>query len=82
MGHLREAIRTNRVTFPSQVPTFSKYEPRDLEHKLAQLYFVMGWDCGSIGARFGLTAARARQILERWRRQALTMGYIQQIPPN
>jgi hypothetical protein len=55
---LREAIRANRVSFPSQVPTFAGQDRPDLQCKLAQLYFVMGWDCGDIGRRLQLTPVR------------------------
>jgi hypothetical protein len=77
---LREAIRANWVSFPSQVPTFPKHDRPDLQRKLAQLYFVLGWNCNSIGARYGLVPARVRQILNTWTRRAVKTGYIQHIP--
>jgi hypothetical protein len=78
---LREAIRANLVSFPSQVPTFIKHERPDVQRRLAQLYFVLGWDCGTIGARYELVSARVRQILNTWARRAVETGYIQHIPP-
>lgn len=78
---LREAIRANRVSFPSQVPTFQKHDRPGLQRKLAQLYFVLGWNCSTIGARNGLVPARVRQILNTWRHRAVKTGYIQHIPP-
>jgi hypothetical protein len=78
---LREAIRANQVTFPSQVPTFTKHDRPELERKLAQLYYVLGWDCTNIGARYGLSPERVGQILNTWKRRAVRAGYIQQIPP-
>ena len=82
IGDLREAIRANRVSFPSQVPTFPKHARPDLQCKLAQLYFVLGWNYGNIGARYGLARARVGQILNTWRRRAVETGYIQLIPPS
>ena len=68
---LREAIRANRVSFPSQVPTFTEYDRPDLQRKLAQLYFVLGWNCNNIGARYGLSAGRVQEILNTWKRRAV-----------
>jgi hypothetical protein len=81
IGDLREAIRANVVSFPSQVPTFEKHERPDLQRRLAQLYFVLNWDCSNIGARYELAPARVRQILNTWKRRAAETGYIQRIPP-
>ncbi len=78
---LREAIRANRVSFPSQVPTFERHDRPDLQRQLVQLYFVLGWNCESIADRYGLIHQRVRQILTTWKRRALAMGYIQYIPP-
>jgi hypothetical protein len=77
IADLREAIRANWVSFPSQVPTFPKHDRPDLQRKLAQLYFVLGWNCNSIGARYGLVPARVRQILNAWKHRAVKAGYIQ-----
>ena len=78
---LRLAIRANTVTFPSPVPTFERHDRADLQWKLAQLYFVLGWDCEDIAAKYGLIHQRVRQILRTWRRRAVETGYIQLIPP-
>jgi hypothetical protein len=79
--NLREAIRANRVSFPSQVPTFLQHDRPDIQRKLAQLYFVLGWNCDTIGERYGLVPSRVRQILNTWKRRAVKTGYIQHIPP-
>jgi hypothetical protein len=78
---IRWAIRTNQVTFPSQVPTFGRHDRADLQWRFAQLYFVHGWNCGGIAAKYGLIHQRVRQILNTWKRRAVEMGYIQFIPP-
>lgn len=78
---LREAIRANRASFPSQVPTFTKHGQPDLQRKLVQLYFVLGWNYSDIGARYGLGPARVQQILDMWKCRAVKAGYIQHIPP-
>jgi two-component system, OmpR family, KDP operon response regulator KdpE len=82
IDELREAIRANRVSFPSQVPTFKRHDRPDLHRKLVQLYFVLGWTCESIAERYGLVHQRIRQILTTWKRRAVQAGYIQYIPPS
>jgi hypothetical protein len=79
---LRAAIRANLVSFPSQVPTFQKHARPDLLQRIAQLYFVLGWDCSNIGARYELSRSRVRLILNSWKRRAAKAGYIQHIPPS
>jgi two-component system, OmpR family, KDP operon response regulator KdpE len=81
IDQLREAIRGNRVSFPSQVPTFERHERPDLQWKLAQLYFVLGWTCERVASRYGVLESRIRQILTIWKRRAVEVGYIQYIPP-
>lgn len=78
---LRKALRANQVSFPSQVPTFTRYDPPDLERKITQLYYLLGWNCGKIGARYGLGSERVREILNTWKRRAVKAGCIQHIPP-
>lgn len=77
---LRKALRVNRVSFPSQVPTFVEHDQPGLQRKLAQLYFVLGWSSSDIGRRYELRPTRVRQILDLWRRRAVRAGYIQYIP--
>ena len=81
IDRLREAIRKNEVTFPSQVPTFPKRDRPDLQQKLVQLYFVCGWNCPRIGARYGMKRLRVQQILNTWKRRAVELGYLQVVPP-
>jgi hypothetical protein len=78
---LRKAIRGNRASFPSQVPMFTRYDQPDLERRLVQLYFVSGWTCPDIGAKYKLTPGRVLKILDSWKRRAVKAGYIQYIPP-
>jgi hypothetical protein len=81
IDNLRKAIRKNEVSFPSQVPTFPKHDRPDVQQKLAQLYFVLGWNSPKIGVRYGLSRLRVHQILSTWTRRAVEAGYIQSIPP-
>jgi hypothetical protein len=81
IGKLRKAIRKNQVSFPSQVPTFPKHDRPDLQRKLVQLYFVLGWSPQRIGARYGLSRSRAQQILNVWKKRAVETGYVQTVPP-
>jgi hypothetical protein len=82
IDELRLAIRANQVTFPSPVPTFGRHDRADLQWKLAMLYFVQGWNCEGIAAKYGLIHQRVRQILKTWKRRAVETGYIQFIPPD
>lgn len=81
LDELRIAIRNNQVSFPSQVPVFSKHTRPDLQRKLAQLYFVLGWSGPRIRERYNLNKQRFHQVLTTWTRRAIEMGYIQTIPP-
>jgi hypothetical protein len=78
---LREALRDNRVSFPSQVPTFERHTRPDLQRKVVQLYFVLGWNSMQIRARYKLGRQRLQQILITWKKRAVELGYIQPIPP-
>lgn len=74
--NLREAIRANRVSFPSQVPTFAESDRPDLQRKLAQLYFVLGRNSPDIGRRFDLAPGRVQKILSAWKHAAVKALYI------
>jgi hypothetical protein len=45
---IRKAVHNNLLSFPSQVPTFPKHTRPDLQRKLVQLYFVLGWNSPAI----------------------------------
>lgn len=81
IDQLRQAIRSNWVSFPNPVPTFERHDRADLQWKLVQLYFVLGWSCEAIAARYDLIHQRVRQILKTWKRRAVEMGFVQYIPP-
>jgi len=81
LNELRRKIRQNRVSFPSQVPTFPKHDRPDLQRKAVQLYFLFGWSCNKIALRLGILRQRVQQILSTWKRRAIQTGYIQEIPP-
>jgi len=82
LNELRRRVRQNRVSFPSQVPTFPKHDRPDVQRKAVQLYFLFGWSCSRIAQRHGLLRQRVQQILSTWKRRAIQMGYIQEIPPD
>jgi hypothetical protein len=81
LNELRRRVRQNRVSFPSQVPAFPKHDRPDVQVKAVQLYFLFGWSCNRIAQRYGLLRQRVQQILSTWKRRAIEMGYIQEIPP-
>lgn len=79
---LQMAIRRNLVCFPSQAPVFGKLPRRDLQWRLAVLYFIRGWSTREIARRYGLTRERCGQIISDWRVRAVNMGYIQDVTPS
>jgi hypothetical protein len=78
---VRQAIRLNLISFPSQVPAFVKHDRADLHQRIVPLYFVFGWSCSRIGGRYRLPRQRIQQILNTWTNRAVQMGYLQSIPP-
>jgi hypothetical protein len=79
---LQVAVRRNLVCFPSQAPTFGKEPRRNVQWKLAVLYFIRGWSTREIARRYGLTRERCGQIISDWRIRAVNMGYIQDVTPD
>jgi hypothetical protein len=79
---LQIAVRRNLVCFPSQVPVFGKKPRRDVQWRLAVLYFIRGWSTREIAERYGLTRERCGQIITDWRIRAVNMGYIQDVTPD
>jgi hypothetical protein len=41
LNELRRKVRQNRVSFPSQVPTFLKHDRPDLQRKAVQFIFCL-----------------------------------------
>jgi hypothetical protein len=76
---LQLAVRLNQVAFPSQAPIFGKRPQRDLQWRLAVLYFIRGWSTREIARRYDLTRERCGQIISDWRIRAVNMGYIQDV---
>lgn len=79
---LQTLVRGNFVCFPSQAPVFGQKSRRDLQWRLAVLYFVRGWSTRSIADRYGLTRERCGQIISDWRIRAVALGYIQDVTPE
>ena len=79
---LQTLVRANFVCFPSQAPIFGQRSRRDLQWRLAVLYFVRGWSTRSIADRYGLTRERCGQIISDWRIRAVALGYIQDVTPE
>ena len=79
---LQTLVRGNFVCFPSQAPVFGQKSRRDLQWRLAVLYFVRGWSTRTIADRYGLTRERCGQIISDWRIRAVALGYIQDVTPE
>ena len=80
IDHLRDAIQTNQITFPVPAPIFSCEYKADVQWRLAELYFVRGWEPMRLAKRYRITSARVRQSLRSWVRRAAKQGYLQPIP--
>jgi hypothetical protein len=79
---LRQAIRNNWVSFPSQTPCFSGDKCGGLHWRIAQLYFVSGWSVGRICLRHRMSKQTVRNILSQWRLRAVAAGFVQEILPE
>lgn len=77
---LRVAIRRNLVSFPAQIPVFTKRG--DMEERVVHLYFLRGWKLKSICTRYGLSRSTVRRLLLDWKNRAIAAGYIQEIDPD
>lgn len=77
---LRVAIRCNLVSFPAQIPAFTK--GGDEQKRIVQLYFVRGWTARAICHRYGLSKSALRALLSDWKIRAVAAGYIQDIYPE
>jgi hypothetical protein len=82
LDQLREAIRSNSVSFPSSAPAFEKRGRAELQWRFAVLYFVRGWDCKGIASKYSILPQQVRRILKVWSDRAVAEGYIQYIPPS
>ena len=82
IDHLRDAIQTNQISFPVPAPIFSCEYRADVQWRLAELYFVRGWEPMRLAKRYRITSARVRQSLRSWVRRAAKHGYLQPIPAD
>jgi hypothetical protein len=79
---LRQAIKTNSVSFPAQTPCFAGNGGGGLHWRIAQLYFVSGWSVRRICLRHDLSKQMVRNILSQWRLRAVAAGFVQEIQPE
>jgi hypothetical protein len=79
---IQTLIRSNYVCFPAQAPIFGERSRRNLQWRLAVLYFVQGWTTRAIAERYGLRRERCGQIISDWRIRAIALGYIQDVTPE
>jgi hypothetical protein len=82
IDRLRAAIQANEMTFPVPVPIFRGQYRADVQWRIAELYFVHGWSPTRLAVRYEVTSARVRQSLRCWVQRALTVGYLQPMPPQ
>jgi hypothetical protein len=79
---LRQAVRRNAVSFPSQIPILLKQPRADMQWRLVLLFFLRGWSSTKIAARFKVPKHIIRESLTSWSMRALALGYIQVIDPE
>ena len=77
---VRDAIRGQRISFPSQVPPFRHLPRADILWRIVLLYFIRGWPTQKIASRYGITKERVMQLLRQWTSQAVILGYVDRIP--
>lgn len=77
---VREQVRSCRISFPAQVPVFTRLHRPDIQWRIVVLYFVRGWSSAKIALRYGVTRERVRQILRQWTVRARTHGYMDLVP--
>jgi hypothetical protein len=78
---LQIAVRGNLASFPSQAPSFGKYPQKEIQWRLAVLYFVRGWSHRQLGRRYGVSPQRCGQLISDWRIHAVRMGYVEDVRP-
>jgi len=79
---LQIAVRGNLASFPSQAPGFGKYPLKEIQWRLAVLYFVRGWSRCELARRYGVSPQRCGQMISDWRIHAVRLGYIDDIRPE
>jgi hypothetical protein len=80
LRRIRGAIRSHRLSFPSQVPIFKHLHRPDVQWRMVVLFFVHGWACSKIARRYGMTRERVKQLVRQWTSRAIRGGYIDRIP--
>ncbi len=79
---LRLAIQRNLVSFPSQIPAFTKRPGGDTQERIAKLYFSLDWTVRGICDRYGLSRTMVQKLLSDWRVRAVAAGFIQDVRPE
>jgi transposase-like protein len=82
LPRLRLAVQGRHVSFPAQVPVFSRQNRPDAQWRIVALYFVQGWSLERLAQRYGVTRRRIGQVIRNWVERAAALGYLQRIPPE
>jgi DNA-binding winged helix-turn-helix (wHTH) protein len=80
IDRIRKAIRSNRISFPSQTPIFPRQLRSDIQWRLVELFFIHNWSSKDLGARYGLSTGFVRKLISLWVRRASELQYLQEIP--
>jgi hypothetical protein len=81
LQQFRRAIQANLIAFPSPVPKFPCQCRPEVQWRAAELFLIHGWTCARLAARYGVTRGRIWWFVRSWIDRALTLGYLQEIPP-
>lgn len=81
LQQFRRAIQANQIAFPSPAPKFPCQCRPDVQWRSAELFLIHGWTCARLATRYGVTRGRIWWFVRSWIDRALTLGYLQEIPP-
>lgn len=81
LRQLREAVQKNEVSFPSPTLQFPCQSRPDIQWRVAELFFIHGWTCARLAARYAVTRGRIWWFVRTWVDRAIALGYLQDIPP-
>jgi hypothetical protein len=79
---VRDAIHTNRISFPAQIPVFAHQFRPEIQRRLVDLYFIRNWSTKQLAERYKVTPRRIQQSLQNWADCAIACGYLQEIPAD
>ena len=81
LDQIQEAIRANQVSFPFAGSRVHQAFPRHAASAYGPAVLRAGLELRPIAQRYEVTRQHIWQIVSEWRRHAVSLGYLQVIPP-